>query len=469
MGEILSAYLMPHPPIIIPEVGKGEERRVQSTIEAMEACAKHIKGEQPDTIIVITPHGPMFSNAIAVMVMPRMAGDFARFGAASVRMTFENDVELALAIMDSAERSDIPCIGIDVNVASEYGISTALDWGVLVPLYFVTKQYSDFRLVHITYAPLSYEALYAFGKVIQEVVHAYRGNVCVIASGDLSHRLSHDGPYGFHPMGPKLDKQIMALVESGHVEGFFNMDPVMVEEGGECGLRSIIIAMGTLDGYELHPRVLSYEGPFGVGYGVAILEKGEPNSARLLVDRLLKRKHQRMQKVRQNEDPYVRLARRSLESYIRTGRIIKPNDDLPKEMLDNKAGVFVSIKKDGQLRGCIGTIAATRKNIAEEIIYNAISAGVKDPRFIPVDESELEDLVYSVDVLKEPEPVRSIDELDARRYGVIVRSGRRSGLLLPDLEGVDTPQQQIEIALQKAGIRSDESYTIERFEVERHK
>ncbi len=256
----------------------------------------------------------------------------------------------------------------------------------------------------------------------------------------------------------------MTLIESGDVEGLFNMDPVMVEEGGECGLRSIIIAMGTLDGYDLHPRVLSYEGPFGVGYGVAILEKGEPNSARLLVDRLLKRKHQRMQKVRQSEDPYVRLARRSLESYIRTGRIIKPNDDLPKEMLDNKAGVFVSIKKDGQLRGCIGTIAATRKNIAEEIIYNAISAGVKDPRFIPVDESELEDLVYSVDVLKEPEPVRSIDELDTRRYGVIVRSGRRSGLLLPDLEGVDTPQQQIEIALRKAGIRSDESYTIERFE-----
>ncbi|MDN5277720.1 MAG: hypothetical protein PWR01_1685 [Clostridiales bacterium] len=469
MGDIMAVYLMPHPPIIIPEVGKGEESKVQSTIEALETCAQHIKDKKPHTIIVITPHGPMFRDAIAVMATPHLAGDFARFGAARVKMSFENDVELAKAIMDNAERSNIPCIGINSGVASDYGISTSMDWGALVPLYFVTKQYSDFKLVHITYAPLSYEALYAFGKAIQEVVRACERDVCVIASGDLSHRLSQDGPYGFHPMGPKLDKQIMTLIESGDVEGFFNMDPVMVEEGGECGLRSIVIAMGTLDGYDLHPRVLSYEGPFGVGYGVAIFEKGEPNSARALVDRLFERKYQRMQKVRQNEDPYVRLARRSLESYIRTGKIIKPDDDLPKEMLENRAGVFVSIKKDGQLRGCIGTIEATRKNIAEEIIYNAISAGVHDPRFIPVDESELDDLVYSVDVLKKPEPVKSIDELDAKRYGVIVRSGRRSGLLLPDLEGVDTPQQQIEIALRKAGIRPDERYTIERFEVERHK
>lgn len=469
MGEILSVYLMPHPPIIIPEVGKGEERKAQSTLEAMEACAKHIEEKKPHTIILITPHGPMFRDAIAVMAVPRLTGNFARFGAAGVRMSFENDVELARAIVDSAERSNISCIGIDGNVASEYGISTAMDWGALVPLYFVIKQYSDFKLVHITYAPLSYEKLYAFGKVIQEVVHACQRDVSVIASGDLSHRLSQDGPYGFNPMGPKLDKQIISLIENGDVEGFFNLDPVMVEEGGECGLRSIIIALGTLDGYELYPRVLSYEGPFGVGYGVAILEKGELNSARLLVNRLFEKKHQRMQKVRQNEDPYVRLARRSLESYIRTGKVIEPDDDLPREMLDNRAGVFVSIKKDGQLRGCIGTIEATRRNIAEEIIYNAISAGVHDPRFIPVDESELEDLVYSVDVLKKPEPVNSIDELDAKRYGVIVRSGHKSGLLLPDLEGVDTPQQQIEIALRKAGIRPDESYTIERFEVERHK
>ena len=246
------------------------------------------------------------------------------------------------------------------------------------------------------------------------------------------------------------------------------MDPVMVNEGGECGLRSIIIAMGSLDGYNISSQVLSYEGPFGVGYGVAMFERQDKNEKRKLVDKLYKRKQQRMEKVREKEDIYVSLARRSLESYIRTGKIIEPDADLPGEMLEEKAGVFVSIKKNGQLRGCIGTVEPVRDNIAEEIIYNAISAGVRDPRFMPVDASELDDLVYSVDVLTKPEPIDSEDELDPKRYGVIVKSGGRSGLLLPNLEGVNTVREQIEIALQKAGIRSYEHYDLERFEVIRH-
>ena len=469
MGTILSAYLMPHPPILIPEVGRGEEKKAQATLDAMEKCAGHIQDKGPHTIILITPHGPMFRDAAAVMTESRPKGDFSRFGAPKVRMSFENDVELAAAIMEKAARSKISCAALDKKTASRYGVSLSLDWGALVPLYFVAKRYCDFKLVHLTYAPFSYEKLYSFGKAIQEAVEGSAKSTCFIASGDLSHRLRHDGPYGFNPMGPKLDGQIMALLEKGDVEGFFDMDPVMVEEGGECGLRSVITALGTLDGYKIHPQVLSYEGPFGVGYGVAVMEKGEAESSRLLADKLFDKKQKRMRRVREREDAYVQLARNTLEEYVRTGKIIKSSDDLPKEMLNKRAGVFVSIKKDGQLRGCIGTISPTRKNIAEEIIHNAISAGTQDPRFDPMEEDELEDLVYSVDVLMQPHPVKSISELDAKRYGVIVRSGCKSGLLLPDIEGVDTVEQQIEIALKKAGIRHVEGYTIERFEVERHK
>ncbi len=169
-----------------------------------------------------------------------------------------------------------------------------------------------------------------------------------------------------------------------------------------------------------------------------------------------------------SQDPYVKLARMALEAYVTKGEIIKVPEGLPEEMLKQRAGVFVSIKKRGQLRGCIGTIAPTRENIAREIIQNAISSGVHDPRFYPVEPDELEELVYSVDVLKEPEPIGSMDELDVVRYGVIVRAGRRSGLLLPNLEGVDTPEQQVHIALQKAGIMPFEKYSMERFEVVRH-
>ena len=129
----------------------------------------------------------------------------------------------------------------------------------------------------------------------------------------------------------------------------------------------------------------------------------------------------------------------------------------------------MSLKKSGLLRGCIGTISPVESCIADEIIRNAISSGTQDPRFPPVEEDELNSLVYSVDVLSEPEPISSMDQLDIKRYGVIVTNGKRRGLLLPNLDGVDTPKQQIDIALQKAGISIHETYSMERFEVVRHK
>ena len=146
--------------------------------------------------------------------------------------------------------------------------------------------------------------------------------------------------------------------------------------------------------------------------------------------------------------------------------------DVPKnlneELLENRSGVFVSLKEDSMLRGCIGTIEPTKENIAMEIIRNAVSAGVEDPRFLPVEESELDKIVYSVDVLRKPENIDSIEELDVKKYGVIVSKGMRRGLLLPNLEGIETPEEQVNIALKKAGISPDESYSMERFKVERH-
>jgi len=166
---------------------------------------------------------------------------------------------------------------------------------------------------------------------------------------------------------------------------------------------------------------------------------------------------------------YVQLARDTLETYVQERRIIPIPSDLPTEMLSKRAGAFVSIKKHGELRGCIGTIKSTTYSIAQEIIQNAISAGTDDPRFYPVQPEELKDLVYSVDILSEAEPIDSMDQLDPKKYGVIVRSGGRSGLLLPNLEGVDTPYQQVAIVLQKAGISPSEKYSLERFEVVRYK
>jgi len=169
-----------------------------------------------------------------------------------------------------------------------------------------------------------------------------------------------------------------------------------------------------------------------------------------------------------DESVYVRLARETIENYIKQGKIITPPKDLPEEMIDQKAGVFVSLKKFGDLRGCIGTFMPTQENIAQEIIKNAISAAIDDPRFPPVTVPELEDLSISVDVLSAPEEVKDVSQLDPKKYGVIVSSGYKKGLLLPDLEGVDTAEYQIDIAKRKAGIYPDEKVKLYRFEVKRY-
>jgi len=165
--------------------------------------------------------------------------------------------------------------------------------------------------------------------------------------------------------------------------------------------------------------------------------------------------------------PLVRLAKRTVDSYIRRGEVIQPKR-LSAEMKE-QAGVFVSIHKLGELRGCIGTFEPQHDNVAEEIVANAISSATRDPRFSPVTREELKNLEYSIDVLTEPEPVKSQKELDPKKYGVIVEAGWRKGLLLPDLEGVNTVEEQVEICRLKAGIDPDEPVKLYRFEVRRYK
>jgi len=166
--------------------------------------------------------------------------------------------------------------------------------------------------------------------------------------------------------------------------------------------------------------------------------------------------------------PHVRLARAALEEYVRNRRVIDVPDDTPDEIKNACAGAFVCLKIHGGLRGCIGTIEPTCKSLAEEIIQNTISAAANDPRFLPVEPEELKDIDVSVDVLFPPEPVESRECLDPKRYGVIVENGSRRGLLLPDLDGVDTVEQQIDIARQKAFISRSEPIKLYRFEVKRH-
>jgi len=245
------------------------------------------------------------------------------------------------------------------------------------------------------------------------------------------------------------------------------MDPDLAEAAAECGLRSFWIMAGALDKKAVKPELLSYEGPFGVGYGVAAFDVTGPEPTRDIGAQFDARQSAEMAARREKEDAWVRLARLSLETYVATGRTAELPDGLPDALLHTRAGAFVSLHKHGALRGCIGTIEPVQKCLALEIVKNAVSAS-HDPRFDPVEPEELSDIVYSVDVLGAPEPIRSEAELDVKRYGVVVTDGLRRGLLLPDLPGVATPHEQVEIARRKAGIGPNTKVMLSRFEVVRH-
>lgn len=463
MGRIDTCYLVPHPPILIKEIGQGEEEKARKTIEAMEEVALDIAEKKPETLIVITPHGPLFKDAMALGVQSEFKGDFGRFGHPGIFLSFPGHSEMAYSIMDKAAREGISVIAVDENIRKRYNVSLELDHGALVPLYFINKRYQDFNLVHITYGLLPPEKLYRFGVCIQKTVEEQENKTSILCSGDLSHRLKKGAPAGYSKRGIEYDRKLVELLGDMDVDKLLNMDPRLIEDAGECAYRSVVTTLGIMDGYRVDSRILSYEGPYGVGYCVAIFTpKGK-----------IYRKEDEGSKapnvsIEAEENPFVRLARLALESYIMEGKKIEPPEGLPESMLSDKGGTFVSVKIYGQLRGCIGTIAATTKNIAREIINNSISAGTKDPRFSPVTKKELKHLEYSVDVLGQPEDIESIDELDVKKYGVIVRSGVRSGLLLPDIKGVDTVQQQVGIALNKAGIDPGMPYAMQRFKVTRY-
>lgn len=466
MGRISGFFAMPHPPIVIPEVGRGEERKIKDTTDACYKIAEEIVSIEPDTIIIVTSHGPLFRDAISLSYENAIDGDLRNFAAPQVKFNLNIDIALTDQIINYAQKENISTVKITGDFAYQYGLNYELDHGTMVPLYFINKKFTDYKLVHITYGLLPKIQLYKFGMCIKKAVEDMDVDAVFIASGDLSHRLSKDGPYEYSPYGKKFDEELISLLQAGDVAGVFNMDETTVKNAGECGLRSYYIMLGAMDGNEIRGELLAYEGTFGVGY-MTMKFSVNPTSRDTLSELAGEIKEKHLEKIREEKDLYIRLARESLTHYIVNGDYLEPPSYVPEEMLKNRRGVFVSIKKNGNLRGCIGTIRPVTENIAQEIIRNAVEAGVYDPRFSPVEEDELPELEFSVDVLTEPVKANK-EELDPKKYGVIVRSGHKTGVLLPNLEGVNTVEEQLRIALQKAGISPDEDYDIEKFEVIRH-
>lgn len=459
--SIVGGIMVPHPPLIIPEVGRGGERVIKKTTAAYIKAAQFVADLRPETIVLSSPHSIMYSDYLHISPGYEASGDLSRFGAGEVKVSVEYDADFSCMLCELSEEEKIPAGYMGERDSS-------LDHGTIVPLYFILQKYTDFKLVRLGISGISFEKHYRMGMIIQKAANKLGKRVVYVASGDLSHKLKEDGPYGFDKNGPLYDEKIMDCMGRGDFEELLKFDPYLCEKAAECGHRSFIIMGGAFDGLEVETKKLSHEDVTGVGYGICTYKVIGSTDGNRFLEKYLAEERNSLEEKRAMEDPYVKLASKTIETYVREARIIDVPSNLPDDMYQKSAGCFVSLHLRGALRGCIGTISATCSCIAEEIIQNAISASTKDPRFEPVEVNELDLLEYSVDVLGEAMDVKSKDMLDAKKYGVIVTNGFRRGLLLPDLEGVNTVDEQIAIARRKAGIGEDEEITLQRFEVIRH-
>ncbi len=459
--SIIAAFMVPHPPMIVPDVGRGSEKQIEKTIKAYEKVAEQIAALKPETIIISSPHSVMYSDYFHISPGSGAAGSFAEFGAPQVKFNMEYDEELVKLLAGNAKYAGFPAGTLGEK-------KPELDHGTMVPLWFILKKYKNFKLVRTGLSGFDLLKHYEYGIMIKDAVEALNRKVVYVASGDLSHKLQTYGPYGFAEEGPVYDERIMNVCSGGRFGELFDFDENFCEKAAECGHRSFVIMAGALDGKAVEATQYSHEDVTGVGYGIcSFIPKGEDESRHFLANRL-KLEEDELEQKRLKSDAYVKLARASAEYFVKNGKEMEQPDGIPSELLNIKAGAFVSIHKFGALRGCIGTIAATKKNLAQEIIHNAVCAVSEDPRFEAVKEDELKYLEINVDVLGEAEKVESEAELDVKKYGVIVQSGYKRGLLLPDLDGVDTVDQQISIAKRKGGIAPGEKVDLFRFEVVRH-
>jgi MEMO1 family protein len=450
-SSLVFAGIAPHPPIMVPEIGQEETIKVSGSIQGMRDFSQRVIESGAETVIIVSPHAPLDDEGFIAYSDPILKGDFSRFGTSGTELSVAMDQELFDLITKTVGEHGYKVIPIK---------GEALDHGAMVPLYFLLDSGWNGRAVVFGYSFLSNKDHLNFGAAIKRAIDKSGRSAALIASGDLSHRLIPEAPAGYYPEAHRFDKEIVDSIRASNPERIINIDPYLRSQAGECGYRSILIALGATEDLAQDCEILHYEAPFGVGYLVAQLSHTANQS--------YSNYWQEREEPFINERLVTSLARQAVESYIRDKQFISVPEGLPTE-LTVPGACFVSIKTlAGELRGCIGTIEPNKDSLANEIISNAISAAIRDPRFAPVTPMELKDLSYSVDILMPPEPAH-FEDLNPKIYGVIVEdeTGEQHGLLLPDIPGIDTAKEQVQIALRKAGIDPNDRYKLYRFRVHR--
>ena len=460
VSPIVFSGIAPHPPIMVPEVGRDSIAEVRRSIDAMAELTNRIIASGAETVVLISPHAPLAKDAFIAYQDAQLYGNFADFRAPDTQLEAALDGELLNAITRVAADEKYQVRGI---------ANCNLDHGTTVPLYFLYRNGWNGRLVPLGYSFLPNDDHLRFGSCLGKAIMEVGRPVAILASGDLSHRLTPEAPAGFNPTAYIFDEEVVDALRCNVPERIINIDQDLRRTAGECGYRSMLVALGATRGLPMACEVLHYEAPFGVGYLVGQLTNNKAAAGSTShEERVSLEEDYATNRAAEGENPAA-LARAAVETFVLDGTELQPPGNA-SEMLRARASCFVSLKThEGQLRGCVGTIEPVKATLAEELIANAINSAARDPRFPPVSAAELPNLRYSVDVLSAPEPAGFAD-LDPAVYGVIVEDelGLHRGLLLPDLEGVDTVYMQVEIAARKAGIRPGTPLKLSRFRASRY-
>ncbi|MFW6113368.1 MAG: class III extradiol dioxygenase subunit B-like domain-containing protein [Actinomycetota bacterium] len=266
---IAGGCVVPHPPLLIPDIGGRELRKVQSTQSAMEKLGEEISNLDPDVLVMISPHTPMYRDTFTVKSGDVLEGSFASFGCPQVRISKRNDLELAKALKKAADEEGQPLVEVGPDATGIYPKGEELDHGLLVPLYYLDRHFET-PIVSLSISGLDYRSHFRLGRTVAKKCVDTARKAVFVASGDLSHRLKPGAPAGYNPGGERFDRMIVDVASSGDFDSLCDIDESLVQEAGECGFRPIHTLWGALKNGPLKSSVFSYEGPFGVGYMVSL-------------------------------------------------------------------------------------------------------------------------------------------------------------------------------------------------------
>lgn len=263
MGNIIFGMISPHPPVLVPQIGGTRLKEIERTKKALESASKKLKSLDPDTVVIITPHGEISQNTLHLYASHVFEGDFSAFGQPKVKLSFKGDTELAHRINKEAASTSV----LTAEIQESF-----LDHGVMVPLYYAQAAGFSKSILPIAISLRPLRELYEFGRIIKKAVATSGKKVAVIASADMSHKLTKDAPAGYDPKGKVFDERLVELVRNSDVDGILDFEAILADQAGQDSLWSVSILLGCLDGGTYKSEVLSYEGPFGVGYMVAKYE-----------------------------------------------------------------------------------------------------------------------------------------------------------------------------------------------------